>query len=116
MEFVADGDESTVDRHRGRVEVKVVPSQSEQLPTGSSAASLEASTVSDMPGDIPFAQLPDQVTLTRDEISVVLFALDVTESTELGEPDRAAVRRAIRLITRKLWPELGDLLDDEGEG
>lgn len=69
-----------------------------------------------MPGDVPFARLPDQVTLTRDEISVVLFALDVTESAGLGAPERASVRRAIRLITGKLWPELGDLLDDEGEG
>jgi len=25
------------------------------------------------------------------------------------------VRRAVRLFTRKLWPELGDLLDDEGD-
>ena len=68
-----------------------------------------------MPGDAPFTQLPDEVRLTRDEISVVLFALDLVESADLGESERAAVRRAIRLITEKLWPELGDLLDkDEG--
>ena len=30
-----------------------------------------------MAGDAPFAQLPDEVRLTRDEISVVLFALDL---------------------------------------
>ena len=69
-----------------------------------------------MPGDLPFARLPDSVTLTRDEISVVLFALDLMETAGLGEAERAAVRRAIRLITAKLWPELGDLLGDEVQG
>lgn len=69
-----------------------------------------------MTGDLPFARLPDAVTLTRDEISVVLFALDLTETADLGEAERAAVRRAIRLITAKLWPELGDLLGDKGKG
>jgi len=64
---------------------------------------------------VPLAQLPDSITLTRDEISVVLFSLDLSESAELGEPERASVRRAIRLITAKLWPELGDLLGDEGQ-
>jgi len=64
---------------------------------------------------VPFAQLPESITLTRDEISVVLFGLDVLETAELGEPERASVRRAIRLITAKLWPELGDLLGDEGQ-
>jgi len=47
---------------------------------------------------------------------VVLFALDLTETADLGEAERAAVRRAIRLITAKLWPELGDLLGDKGKG
>lgn len=69
-----------------------------------------------MPGDAPFARLPDEAVLSRDEISVVLFALDLMDDSDLGEPQRAAVRRAIRLVTSKLWPELGDLLDDDGEG
>jgi hypothetical protein len=73
-----------------------------------------ASTVPVVPGDAPFARLPDEVRLTRDEISVVLFALDLMASADLGESERASVRRAIRLITSKLWPELGDLLEDEG--
>ena len=68
-----------------------------------------------MSGDLPFVRLPDSVTLTRDEISVVLFALDLTETADLEEPERAAVRGAIRLITAKLWPELGGLLGDEGQ-
>ena len=65
--------------------------------------------------DRPIADLPDEITLTRDETAVVLFALDVVDSA-VSEPEEAEkVRRAIRLLTRKLWPELGDLLDDEGE-
>ena len=65
--------------------------------------------------DRPITDLPDEVTLTRDEAAVVLFALDVVDSA-VSEPEEAEkVRRAVRLLTRKLWPELGDLLDDEGE-
>ena len=65
--------------------------------------------------DRPIADLPDEITLTRDEAAVVLFALDVVDSA-VSEPEEAEkVRRAVRLLTRKLWPKLGDLLDDEGE-
>jgi hypothetical protein len=31
----------------------------------------------------------------------------------LSRDEAAKVRRAIRLLTTKLWPELGELLDDE---
>lgn len=65
-------------------------------------------------GRPPIADLPDEITLTRDEAAVVLFALDVVDSA-VSEPEEAEkVRRAVRLLTHKLWPELGDLLD-EGE-
>jgi hypothetical protein len=65
--------------------------------------------------DRPFAHLPDEVTLTRDELAIVFFALDVVEQADVSSDDRVKVRRAVRLLTRKLWPELGDLLgDDEG--
>ena len=63
--------------------------------------------------DRPFAHLPDEVTLSRDELAAVLFALDVVEGAEVIPEDRARVRRAVRLLTLKLWPELGGLLDDE---
>lgn len=68
-----------------------------------------------MSGEPPFAHLPDEITLTRDELAVVLFALDVVEDAEVDSADAAMVRRAIRLLTAKLWPELGDLLDDDEE-
>ncbi len=61
------------------------------------------------------ADLPDEISLTRGEAAVVLFALDVLE-TSAAAPDQAAkLRRAVRLLTRKLWPDLADLLDEDGE-
>jgi len=68
-----------------------------------------------MSGESPFAHLPDEVTLTRDELGAVLFALDVVEEANVDPEDAAKVRRAIRLLTAKLWPELGDLLGDDQE-
>ena len=63
----------------------------------------------------PFAELPDEATFTRDELAVVLFAPDVVEEANVDPEDAAKVRRAIRLLTAKLWPELGDLLGDDEE-
>ena len=65
--------------------------------------------------DRPFAHLPDEIVLTRDELSVVLFALDTLADAGVTGEDAAKVHRAIRLLTRKLWPELGDLLDEDEE-
>lgn len=63
----------------------------------------------------PFPQFPDEVTLTRDELAAVLFALDVVEEADVDQAEAAEVRRAIRLLTAKLWLELGDLLGDDQE-
>lgn len=63
----------------------------------------------------PFANLPDEVTFTRDELATVLFALDVVERADVAPEESAKIQRAIRLVTRKLWPELGDLLDEGDE-
>ena len=49
----------------------------------------------------------------------VLFALDLGfECLAEGRPDRAQVANARLLLTRRLWPELGDLLGlaDDPEG
>jgi hypothetical protein len=62
----------------------------------------------------PFVDLPDEIVLTRDEVAVVLLGLDTLDETELDSTARHQVDRAIRLLTTKLWPELGDLLDEEG--
>jgi hypothetical protein len=63
--------------------------------------------------DERFARLPDQVTLKRDDVAMLLFALDIVEQHAAGEAEAAKVRQAVVLLTRKLWPELGDLLDDD---
>jgi hypothetical protein len=60
--------------------------------------------------------LPDEIILSRDELAVELFALEVVEEAEVEDADAAKVRRAIRLLTAKLWPELGDLLGDDDQG
>lgn len=73
---------------------------------------LRSSNVSD---DRPFAELPDEISLTRDELAVILFALDVVEEADVDPAEAAKVRRAIRLLTAKLWPELGDLLGDDDQ-
>lgn len=65
--------------------------------------------------DRPFVELPDEITLTRNEVGVVLFALDLVDTLTVERADRATVRRAIRLLTSKLWSELDDLLGEEGE-
>jgi hypothetical protein len=65
--------------------------------------------------DEPLASLPDEITLTRDETAEVLFALDVVERSDLEPAGAAQVRRAVRLLTTKLWPDLGDLLDEDDE-
>jgi len=67
--------------------------------------------------DAPFAELPDAVTFDRPEVAAsLLFASDLVETAQVEESDRAIVRAAIRLVTSKLWPELGDLLEEEDEG
>lgn len=60
------------------------------------------------------AELPHEITLTLAEAAQVLFALDL--AAELSDPRRDEHRLAMsarRLVTSKLWPELGELLDDQ---
>jgi hypothetical protein len=62
------------------------------------------------------AQLPDTIKLDMEEALVVLSALD--RAADMGEPGSAyhrMIRGAIRLMTRKLWPDLGRLLDEDEE-
>lgn len=63
----------------------------------------------------PLARLPDAIVLTRDEAAVILFGLDVVEQADVRTEERAKVTKAVHLLTAKLWPDLGDLLDDGGE-
>lgn len=66
----------------------------------------------------PMAELPDEVAFTLDEVGLLLFAVDIAVERALqGGNEHAAATRAQRLITSRLWPGLGSLLDDdEAEG
>jgi hypothetical protein len=63
----------------------------------------------------PFARLPEQIQLSLDEVTAMLEVLDIAEDAARTDAERAAAREAIRLITSKLWPELGDLLYPDEE-
>jgi hypothetical protein len=74
-------------------------------------------TIRWMPVEPPIAELPDEVTFSLDQAAMLLFVSDVAvESTAEGSAEHAMARRAQRLITSRLWPDLGALLDDEDEG
>ena len=62
----------------------------------------------------PFARLPSEIALSLAEAKDVLFALDVADSYAVGH-EVPVVDRAIRLVSGKLWPELGDLLEDDDQ-
>lgn len=65
-----------------------------------------------MPADEPLVRLPDEISLTLGEVEDVLLALDLAHAETSGA-ERTTIDRAVRLITRKLWPDLGDILDEE---
>lgn len=63
----------------------------------------------------PLAELPEDISFTLAEVADTLFAIDLAvERTDPGSADHRAARRIQQLITSKLWPELGGLLDDDG--
>lgn len=59
-----------------------------------------------------FAQLPERIELDLDEVRRVLRALDVGAANSVDSEHREIVS-VINLVTAKLWPELGDHLDEE---
>lgn len=59
-----------------------------------------------------FARLPERIELDLDEVRQVLKALDVGAANTAGAEQQGIVA-VINLVTAKLWPELGDLLDEE---
>jgi hypothetical protein len=62
----------------------------------------------------PYTEMPDEVCLTLDEVADLLFTVDVAvEKTTHGTREHEVARRSQRLITSRLWPELGDLLSDD---
>lgn len=63
----------------------------------------------------PYVRLPDRIELTLAETGELLEVLDVAVATARTHGERTAAREAAEMITAKLWPELGDLLEDDGE-
>lgn len=59
-----------------------------------------------------FARLPERIELDLDEVRRVLAALDLGATHTAGR-DRETIAEVVNLVTAKLWPELGDLLDEE---
>ena len=60
-------------------------------------------------------RLPDHIELSLAEASELLEVLDIAATTARTDEERLAVREAVRMITARLWPELGDLLDGDDE-
>lgn len=65
--------------------------------------------------DEPYVRLPDLIELTLAEAGELLEVLDVAVATARTEGERIAAREVAEMITAKLWPELGVLLNDDDE-
>lgn len=61
----------------------------------------------------PLARQPDDIVLTRDEAAILLFGLDVVDHAHVSAEEAVKMTRVVNLPTAKLWPDLGDLLDDD---
>ena len=69
-----------------------------------------------MSGTAPFAHFPDSIRLDLGEVWILLQAVDVGLAlVPPGSADAALLNAARVLLTARLWPELGDLLDEEEE-
>lgn len=62
-----------------------------------------------------FAIFPDGIRLTNDEALAVLYALDDAKAAARNARERRDAEAAILLITRKLWDELADVLEMNGD-
>ena len=64
----------------------------------------------------PFARLPERIALDLAEVAVLLGALDeAAELSDRGTRAHRSIRAATRLLTGKVWPELGELLEGNEE-
>jgi hypothetical protein len=62
------------------------------------------------------AQLPDTIELSLQEAGDLLQVLDDAEQlAPVGSRIYRSLQASIRMLTHKLWPELGRLLDDDQE-
>ena len=61
------------------------------------------------------AILPEGIWLTRYEAKWVLEALDIAADAVQSRNQQVLVDRAITVVTRKLWEELADILEMNGD-
>ena len=64
-----------------------------------------------MPDEV-LHQLPDEITLDLREATYLLGVLDTAAESASGD-QLVGVNRMRRLVIRKLWSELGELLDED---
>ena len=58
----------------------------------------------------PFGgSIPEEISLNREEVKIVLFALDDAIDAAPEGPHRARLEQAARIIVEKLMPDLPDL-------
>lgn len=71
-----------------------------------------------MSEDRPIAELPERLCFTLPEVAELLFTADTAVDLAASASAEHRMARAVqRLITARLWPDLGELLDDDdGEG
>ena len=60
-------------------------------------------------------RLPEHIEISLAEAGELLEVLDIAAATARTDEERAGARHAAERITAKLWPELGDLLNDDDE-
>lgn len=63
-----------------------------------------------------FADLPDEISFSLTELGELLNLLEMLRDVLLATHDEAGaerVRAFIRLVQRRLWPDLPDILDEE---
>lgn len=68
-----------------------------------------------MSADEPYVWLPGVINLDRNEALAVLCALDIAFATARNTHEKGVAEAAKLLITRKLWDELADILEMNGD-
>jgi hypothetical protein len=72
-------------------------------------------TVPAVSSDDPYVRLPDHIELSLADAGQLLEVLDLAAAAAETDAELVAVSDASHMITTKLWPELGDLLDGDDE-
>lgn len=64
----------------------------------------------------PLHRLPERIDLTLPEVGLLLLVADAAKAAaSAGTAEHARAVAAIRLLTRLLWRELGEILDEDDE-